>query len=215
MTALFCLSIKSLIKMLDQSIINQYDALIFDMDGTLIDTMPSHAKAWEKVGAHLGYPVKGDVMYELGGATVRTIATETCHRYGIPLALLEEVIRLKRQYGFEMVRENATLLPAFEIVKRNLGKRAMALGTGSHGNMVNMLLDKFDLRQYFNAIVDADMVTTHKPHPETFLTCAEKLGILPSQCLVFEDADLGVQAALNGGMDVFDVRTHVLTRANK
>ena len=146
---------------------------------------------------------------------MRTIATETCHRYGIPLALLEEVIRLKRQYGFEMVRENATLLPAFEIVKRNLGKRAMALGTGSHGNMVNMLLDKFDLRQYFNAIVDADMVTTHKPHPETFLTCAEKLGILPSQCLVFEDADLGVQAALNGGMDVFDVRTHVLTRANK
>lgn len=215
MTALFYSSIKSLLKMLDQSIINQYDALIFDMDGTLIDTMPSHAKAWEKVGAHLGYPVKGDVMYELGGATVRTIATETCHRYGIPLALLEEVIRLKRQYGFEMVRENATLLPAFEIVKRNLGKRAMALGTGSHGNMVNMLLDKFDLRQYFNAIVDADMVTTHKPHPETFLTCAEKLGILPSQCLVFEDADLGVQAALNGGMDVFDVRTHVLTRANK
>ena len=215
MTALFYSSIKSLIKMLDQSIINQYDALIFDMDGTLIDTMPSHAKAWEKVGAHLGYPVKGDVMYELGGATVRTIATETCHRYGIPLALLEEVIRLKRQYGFEMVRENATLLPAFEIVKRNLGKRAMALGTGSHGNMVNMLLDKFDLRQYFNAIVDADMVTTHKPHPETFLTCAEKLGILPSQCLVFEDADLGIQAALNGGMDVFDVRTHVLTRANK
>ena len=215
MTALFYSSIKSLIKMLDQSIINQYDALIFDMDGTLIDTMPSHAKAWEKVGAHLGYPVKGDVMYELGGATVRTIATETCHRYGIPLALLEEVIRLKRQYGFEMVRENATLLPAFEIVKRNLGKRAMALGTGSHGNMVNMLLDKFDLRQYFNAIVDADMVTTHKPQPETFLTCAEKLGILPSQCLVFEDADLGVQAALNGGMDVFDVRTHVLTRANK
>lgn len=215
MTALFYSSIKSLLKMLDQSIINQYDALIFDMDGTLIDTMPSHAKAWEKVGAHLGYPVKGDVMYELGGAAVRTIATETCHRYGIPLVLLEEVIRLKRQYGFEMVRENATLLPAFEIVKRNLGKRAMALGTGSHGNMVNMLLDKFDLRQYFNAIVDADMVTTHKPHPETFLTCAEKLGILPSQCLVFEDADLGVQAALNGGMDVFDVRTHVLTRANK
>ena len=62
MTALFYSSIKSLIKMLDQSIINQYDALIFDMDGTLIDTMPSHAKAWEKVGAHLGYPVKGDVM---------------------------------------------------------------------------------------------------------------------------------------------------------
>ncbi|MCI7353561.1 MAG: beta-phosphoglucomutase family hydrolase [[Actinobacillus] rossii] len=199
--------------MLEQSIINQYDALIFDMDGTLIDTMPSHAKAWEKVGEHLGYPVKGDVMYEFGGATVRTIATETCHRYGIPLELLEEVIRLKRQYGFEMVMENATLLPTFDIVKNNYGKRSMALGTGSHSNMVNMLLDKFDLRQYFNAVVDADMVTTHKPNPETFLQCAERLGVLPNQCLVFEDADLGVQAALNGGMDVFDVRTNTLTRA--
>jgi len=199
--------------MLDQSIINQYDALIFDMDGTLIDTMPSHAKAWEKVGEHLGYPVKGDVMYQLGGATVRTIATETCRRYGIPMDLLEEVIRLKRAYGFEMVLENASLLPAFHIVKNNYGQRAMALGTGSHSNMVNMLLDKFDLRQYFDAIVDADMVSEHKPSPETFLKCAEKLGVLPNQCLVFEDADLGVQAALNGGMDVFDVRTNTLTKA--
>lgn len=199
--------------MLDQSIINQYDALIFDMDGTLIDTMPSHAKAWEKVGEHLGYQITGDIMYQLGGATVRTIATETCRRCGIPMELLEEVIRLKRLYGFEMVLENASLLPAFRIVENNYGKRAMALGTGSHSNMVNMLLDKFDLRQYFGAVVDADMVTAHKPNPETFLKCAEKLGVLPNQCLVFEDADLGVQAALNGGMDVFDVRTCTLIKA--
>ena len=201
--------------MLDQSIINQYDALIFDMDGTLIDTMPSHAKAWEKVGEHLGYHVTGDIMYELGGATVRTIATETCRRYGIPMELLEEVIRLKRQFGFEMVMENATLLPAADLLKKHHGKLAMALGTGSHGNIVNTLLDKFELRQYFDAVVDADMVTTHKPNPETFLKCAEKLGVLPNQCLVFEDADLGVQAALNGGMDVFDVRTNTLTKAGK
>ncbi|PVX42693.1 HAD superfamily hydrolase (TIGR01509 family)/beta-phosphoglucomutase family hydrolase [Pasteurella langaaensis DSM 22999] len=199
--------------MLDQSIINQYNALIFDMDGTLIDTMPSHAKAWEKVGEHLGYQVTGDVLYQLGGASVRTIATETCRRYGIPMELLEEVIRLKREYGFEMVSQNATLLPASQILKNNYGKRAMALGTGSHSNMVNMLLDKFDLRQYFDAIVDADMVTAHKPSPETFLKCAENLGVLPNQCLVFEDADLGVQAALNGGMDVFDVRTKHIIKA--
>lgn len=201
--------------MLDQSVINQYDALIFDMDGTLIDTMPSHAKAWEKVGRQLGYPITGDIMYELGGAPVRTIAQETCSRYGIPMDLLDEVIRLKRQFGFEMVELNATLLPTFDIVKANLGRRAMALGTGSHRNMVNMLLDKFELRRYFNAIVDADEVSAHKPDPETFLKCAEKVSVRPQACLVFEDADLGVQAALNGGMDVFDVRTKTLTRGAK
>ncbi|MDG2941848.1 beta-phosphoglucomutase family hydrolase [Exercitatus varius] len=201
--------------MLEQSVINQYDALIFDMDGTLIDTMPSHAKAWEKVGRQLGYPITGDIMYELGGAPVRTIARETCSRYGIPMDLLDEVIRLKRQFGFEMVELNATLLPTFDIVKANLGRRVMALGTGSHRNMVNMLLDKFELRRYFNAIVDADEVSAHKPDPETFLKCAEKVGVRPQACLVFEDADLGVQAALNGGMDVFDVRTKTLTRGAK
>ena len=55
--------------MLDNDVINQYDGLIFDMDGTVIDTMPSHAKAWEMVGQHYGYPFDGNLLYEMGGAT--------------------------------------------------------------------------------------------------------------------------------------------------
>ncbi|HGO5856008.1 TPA: beta-phosphoglucomutase family hydrolase [Mannheimia haemolytica] len=201
--------------MLDQTIIDQYDALIFDMDGTLIDTMPSHAKAWEKVGEVLGYPINPEAMYELSGSTTFVIAREIMKRANMPEHYFDEVVKLKRQFGMELIPENATLLPAFEIVKANLGKKPMAIGTGSHRAMVELLDQKFNLRQYVSVIVDSDDVSNHKPDPETFLKCAEKLGIAPHRCLVFEDADLGVQAALSGRMDVFDVRTHTLTHTTR
>ncbi|MGQ0286400.1 beta-phosphoglucomutase family hydrolase [Pasteurellaceae bacterium 22721_9_1] len=199
--------------MLAKETLQNYTALIFDMDGTLIDTMPSHAKAWEKVGEVLGYPINGDLMYQLGGAPVSVIAKMVMQRYDIPAELLEEIIRLKRAFGFEMVEQNATLLPAFDIVKTYHHQFPMALGTGSHGNMVNLLLDKFNLRPYFDVIVDADQVTHHKPNPETFLRCAELLQVPPQHCLVFEDADFGIQASLNAGMDVFDVRIQQIIQA--
>lgn len=199
--------------MLEQAILDQYDALIFDMDGTLIDTMPSHAKAWEKVGEVLGYPLTAEAMFELSGSTTFVIARETMKRANMPEHFFDEVVRLKRQFGIEMILENATLLPTFELVKANLGKKPMAIGTGSYHAMVELLDEKFDLRHYFSAIVDADEVSNHKPDPETFLKCAEKLGVEPARCLVFEDADLGVQAALSGGMDVFDVRTNQITKS--
>lgn len=201
--------------MLDQTIIDQYDALIFDMDGTLIDTMPSHAKAWEKVGELLGYPLTSEAMFELSGSTTFVIARETMKRANMPEHYFDEVVKLKRQFGMELIPENATLLPAFEIVKTNLGKKPMAIGTGSHRAMVELLDEKFNLRQYVSVIVDSDDVSNHKPDPETFLKCAEKLGVPAHRCLIFEDADLGVQAALSGGMDVFDVRTHTLTHATR
>lgn len=201
--------------MLDFKTLQNYTALIFDMDGTLIDTMPSHALAWEKVGELLGYPMSGQIMFEMGGAPVRTIAEEMCRRYGISFDQLDEVIRLKRQFGLELVPQNATLLPAFEILQQSQGKMPMALGTGSHANMVNLLLDRFELRPYFDVIITADDVSHHKPHPETFLRCAESLGVPPPQCLVFEDADFGVQAGLAAGMDVFDVRINQIISATK
>ncbi|MDY2947167.1 MAG: beta-phosphoglucomutase family hydrolase [Mannheimia varigena] len=199
--------------MLDQAIIDQYDALIFDMDGTLIDTMPSHAKAWEQVGELLGYPLTSEAMFELSGSTTFVIARETMKRANMPEHYFDEVVKLKRQFGMELIPENATLLPAFEIVKTNLGKKPMAIGTGSHRAMVELLDEKFNLRQYVSVIVDSDDVSNHKPAPETFLKCAEKLGVPAHRCLIFEDADLGVQAALSGGMDVFDVRTNTITHA--
>ncbi|RDE89708.1 beta-phosphoglucomutase family hydrolase [Aggregatibacter aphrophilus] len=198
--------------MLDNDVINQYDGLIFDMDGTVIDTMPSHAKAWEMVGQHFGYPFNGNLLYEMGGAPVKTIALEMMKRHTMPLDQLNNVIELKREYGKELIMKHATLLPAANVVRSFYAKKPLALGTGSHRAMTEILLDKFDFEKYFSAIVTAEDIQNHKPAPDTFLRCAELIKVKPQRCLVFEDGDLGIQAGLRAGMDVFDVRVNKLLR---
>ena len=173
--------------MFNYAMFDRYEGLIFDMDGTLIDTMPVHAKAWGMVGKQFGYEFDSQIMYNLGGATVRTIAEEMMKSANMPLERLDEVITAKRALSYQ--------------------KKPIALGSGSHRKIIDMLIDKLDIASYFNAIVSADDVKAHKPHPETFLRCAELIKINPTNCIVFEDADLGVKAGLSAGIDVFDIRT--------
>ena len=193
--------------MFNYAIFDRYEGLIFDMDGTLIDTMPVHAKAWRMVGKQFGYEFDSQIMYNLGGATVRTIAEEMMKSANMPLERLDEVITAKRALSYQLIPSQSTLLPTFDIVKYFYQKKPIALGSGSHRKIIDMLIDKLDIASYFNAIVSADDVKAHKPHPETFLRCAELIKINPTNCIVFEDADLGVKAGLSAGMDVFDIRT--------
>ena len=193
--------------MFNYAMFDRYEGLIFDMDGTLIDTMPVHAKAWGMVGKQFGYEFDSQIMYNLGGATVRTIAEEMMKLANMPLERLDEVITAKRALSYQLIPSQSTLLPTFDIVKYFYQKKPIALGSGSHRKIIDMLIDKLDIASYFNAIVSADDVKAHKPHSETFLRCAELIKINPTNCIVFEDADLGVKAGLSAGMDVFDIRT--------
>ncbi|MGL4983652.1 MAG: HAD-IA family hydrolase, partial [Plesiomonas sp.] len=87
------------------------------------------------------------------------------------------------------------------------GRRPMAVGTGSDTAMAEAILQHMGLRHYFDVLVGANDVTAHKPNPDTFLLCASRMGVAPEQCVVFEDADFGIQAARSAGMAVVDVRT--------
>ncbi|AOF53157.1 hypothetical protein BKG91_10250 [Rodentibacter caecimuris] len=199
--------------MIDNALFDRYEGLIFDMDGTLIDTMPVHARAWGMVGEQFGYDFDSQIMYQLGGATVRTIALAIMEKAGMPQRHLDEVIEAKRALSYQLIPTESKLLPTFEVVRHYYRKKPISLGSGSHRHLIDMLMNKLAIAPYFNAIVSADDVKEHKPHPETFLRCAELTGVNPINCIVFEDADLGIQAGLSAGMDVFDVRSHQIIKA--
>ncbi|WP_424406572.1 beta-phosphoglucomutase family hydrolase [Pasteurella sp. PK-2025] len=196
--------------MLQPETIEQYSGLIFDMDGTLIDTMPCHERAWQQVAEEFGYPLSPSLVYEFAGVPLKIIAQEMMKRANMPLDLLPEVMKRKRQLSNALILQEATLLPAAQIVQTYYQKKPLALGTGSHREITHKLLAKLSLTHYFDAVVTAEDVEQYKPAPDTFLRCAELIHVDPKNCLVFEDADLGVQAGLRAGMHVFDVRTQQL-----
>lgn len=182
-----------------------YDGLIFDMDGTILDTEPTHRLAWHQVLARHGMTFDDRAMIGLNGSPTWRIAQAIVERHQSdldPHELAKEKTALLKSLLFDTVQP----LPLIDVVKAYQGRRPMAVGTGSEHAMAEALLQHLGLRHYFSAVVAADDVKRHKPEPDTFLRCAELMGVAPGRCVVFEDADFGLQAARAAGMDVVDVR---------
>ena len=156
----------------------RYAGLIFDMDGTILDTEPTHRKAWREVLGHYGLQYDIQAMIALNGSPTWRIA--------------QAIIELNQ----------ADLDPHALAREKTEAVRSMLLDSVEPLPLVAHL----GLRHYFDAVVAADHVKHHKPAPDTFLLCAQRMGVQPTQCVVFEDADFGIQAARAAGMDAVDVR---------
>lgn len=183
----------------------RYAGLIFDMDGTILDTEPTHRKAWDEVLGRYGLRFDLQAMIALNGSPTWRIAQsiiELNHADLDPHALARE----KTAAVKSMLLDSVEPLPLVEVVKAWHGRRPMSVGTGSESAIAEALLAHLGMRRYFDAVVAADHVQHHKPAPDTFLLCAERMGVPPTQCVVFEDADFGIQAARAAGMDAVDVR---------
>ncbi len=182
--------------------------LIFDLDGTLSDSLPLHFKIWKIIGEKYGFTFDPTVMMTMTGmptiAFAKRIVKENNLRENP-----EKLITLKQELFFENGHGLRPIQKIVDLVKAYHGKLPMAIGTGASRKSADFQLNTLGLKPYFELIVSADDVSKHKPFPDTFLACAKGMGIAPTHCQVFEDGDLGIQAAKDAGMFITDVRKHI------
>ncbi len=183
-------------------------ALIFDLDGTLSNSLPVHVETWHIVGKQLGFVFEDRIIHEMTGMPTIKFAERIIKENGLDTTP-EELVRLKQKYFRDSVNKVKAVDEVMQIVEAYKGKLPMAVGTGASRKSAELQLQALDVVEIFDAIVSADDVTQHKPEPETFLKCASLMNIKPEDCQVFEDGDLGIRAANAAGMIVTDVRPHI------
>lgn len=189
-------------------------AFIFDMDGTLADTMPYHQLAWDALFADLGVTVDRDDFFRWSaGLTNREILPRLLGPDFPPDELLAASEKKEAHYR-ELYRPALSAIRgAAPFLQRTLdADYRLALGTAAPPGNVDLVLDGLKLRHYFQAVVGGADVSRGKPDPEIFLQAADKLGAAPAECVVFEDAPAGIEAARRAGMTCVVVTT-TLSRA--
>lgn len=178
--------------------------LIFDLDGTLADTMPIHYVAWKNAAAKYGIDFTPELFAQLAGIPLYPTVERLNQLFGKNIDP-KEMGDLK-EAEFEL---NMHLTPEIKIVtdlvRENYGRIPMAVGTGSSRRLSLKTLKNIGMENYFSILVSSEDVKNFKPHPETFLKCADLMGVDPTDCQVFEDGVLGMQAAREAGMMVVDV----------
>src|ERR1700744_371622 len=184
-------------------------ACIFDLDGVIVDTAVYHYKAWKKLANQLGFDITEHQNEQLKGVS-RVRSLELILQWGgvtKTAAEQEELATRKNNWYVDMINNMtpAEILPgAKEFLEtcRAAGLKT-ALGSASKNSMT--ILNKINLAYLFDAVIDGNKVSKAKPDPEVFLKGAEELNVSPAECVVFEDAIAGVEAAIAGGMKVVGI----------
>jgi beta-phosphoglucomutase len=179
-------------------------AIIFDLDGVIVDTAHYHFVAWQRLAKEIGVSfslednerLKGvsrmrslEIILEIGGVT-------------LPKEKMEELALLKNKWFLEYVSaiKPEEIFPGVKELIIEMKKQGYKIALGSSSKNAELVLELLKIKQLFDAIADGNMITKSKPNPEIFLLAASKLGVSPSECVVFEDAEAGVEAALAAGM---------------
>ena len=176
-----------------------FRAYLFDCDGTIVDSMPLHYVAWKTTLDEWNCPFPESLFYEWGGKPVDEILStlNTMHGLAMPVAA---VAKRKEGRYFELLHQLKTIPEVVEHIDLQYGRIPFAVVSGGRRNSVVQSLTVTHLIDKFETIVGAEDYRNSKPAPDAFLLAAERLGVEPSACLVFEDTDLGIQAATAAGM---------------
>ncbi|MDO8929914.1 MAG: HAD family phosphatase [Bacteroidota bacterium] len=179
-------------------------ALIFDLDGTLADTMPIHYTAWKNAAAKFGIDFSTELFSQLAGIPLYPTVEKLNQLFGknIDPKELGDIKEAEFEKNMHFTPEIKIIT---DLVREYYGKFPMAVGTGGSRRLSLKTLGIIGLQDYFDILVTSEDVSNFKPHPETFVKCAELMGVNPEDCEVFEDGVLGIQAAKTAGMMVVDV----------
>ncbi|RIK81739.1 MAG: HAD family hydrolase [Planctomycetota bacterium] len=181
-------------------------ALIFDLDGTLADTMPAHFIAWTASLAKHGLELSEDRFYELGGWPTKKIVKLLADERGMSLDV-DAFAALKEAEFLRAIGEVGPVPPVMAVARRERGRMPMAVATSAVREVADRILRQIDAVDLFDVVVTAEDVPRHKPEPDVFLEAARRLRVSPAECCVYEDSDPGIEAARRAGMSWVDVRT--------
>jgi beta-phosphoglucomutase-like phosphatase (HAD superfamily) len=190
-----------------------FDALVFDLDGTLANSLPGHLQAWDVALAPHGMVFPREHVGRWGGMPTRQLARIILELGGVPdapAALCDEIAKVKGDAYRRYVHLVQAIPATLALVQEWHGRKPMAIATGSRRELASLTLQHSGLAPYFlpfaERVVTACDVPRAKPSPDTFMRAATLLGVDPRRCLAFEDGEAGMEAARVAGMTVVDVR---------
>ncbi len=182
----------------------EFDAYLFDCDGTIADSMPLHHVAWQQALAEWGAEFPVELFYAWGGRTPTSVITDLNARQGLamPVGAVDE----RREHIFQELLPRIGAVPeVLEHIEAAYGKVPFAVVSGSSRESVTASLNALGLLDRFEVMVCAGDYLNGKPDPECYLIAAKALDVAPERCVVFEDTEFGVQSATVAGMAVVRV----------
>ena len=175
-------------------------ALIFDMDGTLVDSEQVHFAAWRETFANLGLTdISAHELNRYVGVSNERLAADYIQRHRLATDTPRLVKRKQKKY-LEKIGSVAAMPGVHQIINRYHGRFELAVASSSDTVELHLLLQSLGLGHCFSQVVGGDMVARKKPDPEIYLTAMARLGVAPGECVAFEDSEAGIAAAKNAGM---------------
>ncbi len=185
-------------------------ALIFDCDGTLADTMPLHYLAWREALDAQGLPhiFPETEFYQWGGVPAYEVLLRLKENHSLEYDAWT-VTQAKEEAFGRLVPQALPIESVIVEARRFLGKIPMAVASGGQRELVEGTLVRLGIREWFPVVVGSQDTERGKPEPDLFLLAAERMGVAPEGCVVFEDAPAGLEAARRAGMQAVDVTRHL------
>lgn len=192
---------------------------IFDLDGVVVDTAKYHYQAWRRLANELGFEFDESHNERLKGVS-RMRSLEILLEVGglsFSQEKMEQLAARKNEWYVEYISRMTPneILPGSKELLEELRSKGVKLALGSASKNTPLIMDRIGLKDHFDAIIDGNVISIAKPAPDIFLAASKAIGVEPPRCIVFEDAEAGVEAAINAGMRVVGIgNPQILRRAN-